>query len=134
MEKLLSQPTPDIFDLPLGQVYNLLKFDCYPRFIRSDMYRDYSTGALALPQYEETSDSDQDSVKSHKLDSDGRRRSLLPWSIRNRSKNKQKYKVIGQDWAVLFYYTAYLVTSWHDLSLAQTSFLFSFHFLRKFLK
>ncbi len=92
VEKLLPQPTPDMFDLPLGQVYNLLKFDCYPRFLRSDTYRDYSTGVATLTQYDETSDSDQDSTKSHKLDGE-RRRSLLPWHIKNRSKNKHKFKV-----------------------------------------
>lgn len=90
VEKLLSQPTLDIFDLPLGQVYNLLKFDCYPRFLRSDMYRDYCSGAVPLPQYDETSDSDQDSSKSQKLEHDSRRKSLLPW---HRSKNKNKNKV-----------------------------------------
>lgn len=94
MEKLLSQPTLDMFDLPLSQVYSLLKFDCYPRFLRSEVYRDYCNGNLPLPQYEETSDSDQDSVKSHKLDQDGRRRSLLPWNIKNRTKNKHKNKVL----------------------------------------
>jgi len=94
VEKLLSQPVLEMFDLPLGQVFNLLKFDCYPRFLRSDMYRDYSTGVNPLPQQSgDTSDSDQDSVKSQNLHQDGRRRSLLPWHIKTRSKKSSKAKV-----------------------------------------
>lgn len=83
-----------MFDSTLAQVFNLLKFDCYPRFLRSDIYRDYSSGVLTLPPLPgEQSDSDQESVKSHKLSLDGRRRSLLPWNIKNRSKkNKAKVK------------------------------------------
>ncbi|CAG7824383.1 unnamed protein product [Allacma fusca] len=93
VEKALSLPTMEMFDLPLAQVFNLLKFDCYPRFLRSDMFRDFASGVTPLPlSVGDASDSDQDSVKSHKLHQDGRRRSLLPWNIKNRSKNKHRNK------------------------------------------
>jgi regulator of G-protein signaling len=89
VEKALSQPTREMFNLPLAQVFDLLKFDCYPRFLRSDMYRDYVSGVASLQESGgEPSDSDQDSVQSHKLHHDERRRSLLPWN-KNRTKGSK---------------------------------------------
>ena len=91
----MSIPTLEMFDLPLSQVFNLLKFDCYPRFLRSEIYRDYASGVFPLPQsVGDPSDSDADSVKSHnKIQGESRRRSLLPWNIKGRSKNKNRNKV-----------------------------------------
>lgn len=38
-EEQLQSPNCDMFHLQQQQVYTLMKFDCYPRFLKSDVYR-----------------------------------------------------------------------------------------------
>jgi len=113
VEKALSEPTLEMFDLPLSQVFNLLKFDCYPRFLKSETYRDHVNGSVtALQSLGEPTDSDADSVKSHsKLHSDTRRRSLLPWNIKSRSKNKNRNKVSKRSFIFKFWRVLMIIHS-----------------------
>lgn len=95
------------------QVFNLMKYDCYPRFLRSPIYRDcvQALQSNEAPPISELTlndpdlnvdygygDGDTDSLNRNmalkKSGSDAgerRRRSLLPWSKKDRSKSKVKH-------------------------------------------
>lgn len=55
MEKtqlLMKQPTRYTYDLASEHVYVLLlKKDCYPRFLRSEMYKNLIATAIPLPPH-----------------------------------------------------------------------------------
>lgn len=91
------------------QVFNLMKYDCYPRFLRSPYFREC---LQAMQQNEQPpiaeltlndpdlnidydfGDGDSDSLRNLALKKSGsdagerRRRSLLPWPKKDRSKSK----------------------------------------------
>ena len=37
---LLNNPTNQIFDKAQSQIFHLMKYDSYPRFLKSDLYKD----------------------------------------------------------------------------------------------
>ncbi|XP_006873550.1 PREDICTED: regulator of G-protein signaling 14 [Chrysochloris asiatica] len=39
-EEVLAQPRPDMFRVPQLQIFNLMKFDSYARFVKSPLYRE----------------------------------------------------------------------------------------------
>ncbi|KAI9564636.1 hypothetical protein GHT06_008377 [Daphnia sinensis] len=110
-EDNLCQPSPELFDQAQKQVFNLMKYDCYPRFLRSPLYREC---VQALQQNEQPpiaaltlndpdlnvdydfGDNDSDSTRNLALKKSGsdagerRRRSLLPWPKKDRSKSKDR--------------------------------------------
>ncbi|KZC06006.1 PREDICTED: regulator of G-protein signaling loco [Dufourea novaeangliae] len=93
--ELLNEAPADLFLQAQKQVFNLMKFDSYPRFLRSDLYhRCIETGCSVVG----TEDCDLNltnspSVKLKKSHSDAEdrcRKSILPWNRKNRSKSKDR--------------------------------------------
>nr|XP_012146955.1 PREDICTED: regulator of G-protein signaling loco isoform X2 [Megachile rotundata] len=94
-QDLLCEAPSDLFLQAQKQVFNLMKFDSYPRFLRSDLYRRcVETGSSVIG----TDDCDLNltsspSVKLKKSHSDAEdrcRKSILPWNRKNRSKSKDR--------------------------------------------
>ncbi|CAG5075886.1 Similar to loco: Regulator of G-protein signaling loco (Drosophila melanogaster) [Cotesia congregata] len=82
-------------ELAQKQVFNLMKFDSYPRFLRSDLYRNcLETGSSVVSTEDcDLSLTNSPSVKlkkSHSDAEDRRRKSILPWNRKNRSKSKDR--------------------------------------------
>ncbi|XP_044736099.1 regulator of G-protein signaling loco [Chrysoperla carnea] len=87
----------DLFVQAQKQIFNLMKFDCYPRFLKSDLYKK----CLANDDNRQNK-SESDVHNSAKCSStsklkkslsnaeDRRRKSLLPWHRKNRSKSKDR--------------------------------------------
>ncbi|XP_055632264.1 uncharacterized protein LOC129772810 isoform X3 [Toxorhynchites rutilus septentrionalis] len=99
----LPQAEQTLFAAAQKQIFNLMKFDSYQRFIKSDMYRtclDAETKALPLPYPGEQLDpmlrtnyAIQPPTKLKKSLSnaeDRRRKSLLPWHRKTRCKSKDR--------------------------------------------
>ncbi|KAG7153808.1 Regulator of G-protein signaling loco-like, partial [Homarus americanus] len=99
----LHSPNQFLFDQAQKQIFNLMKFDSYSRFLKSSLYndcvsRDMRGQTLPYPG-DETLDPDlriaqEDShvkLKKSRSDADERRRkSLLPWNRKDRSKSKDR--------------------------------------------
>ncbi|XP_023245188.1 regulator of G-protein signaling loco [Copidosoma floridanum] len=95
--ELLASAPPDLFAQAQKQIFNLMKFDSYPRFLRSDIYRACLENGC---DNDDTSADDGDlvltnspSIKLKKSLSDAedrRRKSILPWHRKNRSKSKDR--------------------------------------------
>ncbi|KAH8420905.1 hypothetical protein KR222_009078 [Zaprionus bogoriensis] len=106
-EKLSSGAT-DIFAAAQKQIFNLMKFDSYQRFIRSDLYKSCVeaeqkqrplpyTGA-DLDELLKTNFHVTASPKLKKSASnaeDRRRKSLLPWHRKTRSKSRDRNEVMS---------------------------------------
>ncbi|XP_032596208.1 regulator of G-protein signaling loco isoform X2 [Drosophila grimshawi] len=105
-EKLSSAAT-DIFAAAQKQIFNLMKFDSYQRFIRSDLYKscvDAEHKKQALPftgaDLDELLKIHFHVVASPKLKKsvsnaeDRRRKSLLPWHRKSRSKSRDRNEVM----------------------------------------
>lgn len=104
-EKLAEAPI-DLFVPAQKQIFNLMKFDSYPRFIKSDLYkecllRDLANeelpyaGNIELPPnlqkvINESTPSRGKLKKSRSDAEDCSRKSLLPWHKKNRSKSKDR--------------------------------------------
>ncbi|XP_063241261.1 regulator of G-protein signaling loco isoform X2 [Bacillus rossius redtenbacheri] len=100
----LDEAAPSLFLQAQKQIFNLMKFDSYPRFIKSELYkevlmRDLSGEVLpyrGLDLALEAIDAPEPSRPTHKLKKsrsdaeDRRRKSLLPWHRRNRSQSKDR--------------------------------------------
>ncbi|KAK9891093.1 hypothetical protein WA026_013414 [Henosepilachna vigintioctopunctata] len=84
-EQALHEAPNHIFDQAQKQVLNLMKFDSYPRFLKSDLYKqclsNSSKSAIATPIKLKKSLSNAE---------DRRRKSLLPWHRKTRSKSKDR--------------------------------------------
>uniref|UniRef100_A0A2A4JXI1 RGS domain-containing protein n=2 Tax=Heliothis virescens TaxID=7102 RepID=A0A2A4JXI1_HELVI len=83
-------PPPDLFQQAQKQIFNVMKFDSYPRFLRSGVHAECARAdlrGLPLP-YAPHRDNDTDTTKLKKSASNAseRRRSgggsLLPWKLR----------------------------------------------------
>ena len=99
-----SPPCVELFKTAQTQIYNLMKFDSFSRFLKSDLYKDSLLADMAgnsLPFNGEDLEGDlmtsavdldkSDSSLKKSGDSGGRRKSILPWgNIRNRSKSKDR--------------------------------------------
>ena len=98
-------PDTELFIAAQKQIYNLMKFDSFSRFLKSDLYKDSLLADMAgspLPHDGTDLDSELlttqpdlntsgDSVKNKSAET--RRKSILPWNIRNRSKSKDRVEV-----------------------------------------
>lgn len=78
------------------QIFNLMKFDSYPRFLKSDLYKQCLSGNVEYPSLEvgllihPASNTPTKLKKSLSNAEDRRRKSLLPWHRKNRSKSKDR--------------------------------------------
>jgi len=101
-----NPPDKDLFLAAQKQIYNLMKFDSFSRFLKSDVYKECLLADMAgkdLPyngvdgveeelQVNPEDEESKDKSKKSK-DVEVRRKSLLPWNnlnIRNRSKSKDR--------------------------------------------
>ncbi|XP_051161677.1 regulator of G-protein signaling loco isoform X2 [Leptopilina boulardi] len=94
-QELLNSAPADLFMQAQKQVFNLMKFDSYPRFLRSDLYRRcLETGNSVIgTEDRDLSLTSSPSVKLKKSHSDAEdrcRKSILPWHRKNRSKSKDR--------------------------------------------
>ncbi|XP_018363540.1 PREDICTED: regulator of G-protein signaling loco isoform X2 [Trachymyrmex cornetzi] len=94
-QELLDEAPADLFLQTQKQVFNLMKFDSYPRFLRSELYRACLEAGSAVIDTEDcdlhlTSSPSVKLKKSHSDAEDRRRKSLLPWNRKNRSKSKDR--------------------------------------------
>ncbi|KAH8306399.1 hypothetical protein KR018_010376 [Drosophila ironensis] len=107
-EEKLATAAPDIFAHAQKQIFNLMKFDSYQRFIRSDLYKscvEAEQKGQALPY----NGSDLDDLlktnfhlaassklkKSASNAEDRRRKSLLPWHRKTRSKSRDRNEIMA---------------------------------------
>ncbi|XP_046142954.1 regulator of G-protein signaling loco isoform X2 [Osmia bicornis bicornis] len=94
-QDLLCEAPSDLFVQAQKQVFNLMKFDSYPRFLRSDLYRRcIETGSSVIGAEDcdlnLTSSPSVKLKKSHSDAEDRCRKSILPWNRKNRSKSKDR--------------------------------------------
>ncbi|KAK1122557.1 hypothetical protein K0M31_009005 [Melipona bicolor] len=94
-QELLSEAPADLFLQAQKQVFNLMKFDSYPRFLRSDLYRHCVETGNSIIGGEDcdlnlTSSPSVKLKKSHSDAEDRCRKSILPWNRKNRSKSKDR--------------------------------------------
>lgn len=99
----LSEAPPDLFLSAQKQIFNLMKFDSYPRFIKSELYKEcllremageelpYQGDAQLTPNINKGETPSRGKLKKSRSDADDcRRKSLLPWHKKNRSKSKDR--------------------------------------------
>ncbi|XP_011149139.1 regulator of G-protein signaling loco isoform X2 [Harpegnathos saltator] len=94
-QELLDEAPADLFLQAQKQVFNLMKFDSYPRFLRSELYRACLEAGTAIVNTEDcdlhlTSSPSVKLKKSHSDAEDRCRKSILPWNRKNRSKSKDR--------------------------------------------
>ncbi len=104
----LANPTATLFAAAQKQIYNLMKFDSFSRFLKSDLYKESLVAEMSGRQLPYSDSLDQEVMldsnavsssttndksgkknKSTAEDATSRRRSLLPWS-KDRSKSKER--------------------------------------------
>ncbi|XP_034233546.1 regulator of G-protein signaling loco-like isoform X3 [Thrips palmi] len=99
-QEQLGNALPDLFLQAQKQIFNLMKFDSYPRFIKSELYKECLLREISgqeLP-FNGSTELDQglklerpNKLKKSRSDAEDRRRkSLLPWHRKNRSKSKDR--------------------------------------------
>ncbi|XP_046385174.1 regulator of G-protein signaling loco isoform X2 [Ischnura elegans] len=108
-EEGLGGAQPTLFLQAQKQIFNLMKFDSYPRFLKSELYKEcllrdmsgqsFSFGASMTLDADLCLNTNQDGdelqsgkqLKKSRSDAEERRRkSLLPWHRKNRSKSKDR--------------------------------------------
>lgn len=95
-EQSLPEADRTLFDQAQKQIFNLMKFDSYPRFLKSDLYKQCLSGKIDGPQLDAglllqpQATSPSKLKKSLSNAEDRRRKSLLPWHRKNRSKSKDR--------------------------------------------
>lgn len=112
-ERLLSAEK-DLFIHAQKQIFNLMKFDSYQRFIRSDLYKscldaeqkkiplpypgDQLDPILRISTHQQTSNSTMIKLKKSLSNAEDRRRkSILPWNRKTRCKSKDRGEVENID-------------------------------------
>lgn len=118
----MADPGPDLFASAQKQIYNLMKFDSFSRFLKSDLYKEalleeMTGGGLAkrAPEEEEgdvasttasvsrrtpsnSSHRDKSLGRKSKAETENRRRSLLPWgNLRGKDRAKSKERPSAND-------------------------------------
>lgn len=95
-DELLQEADSSLFEKAQKQIFNLMKFDCYPRFLKSDLYKQCLSGNITSPKIDAgllihpASSTPSKLKKSLSNAEDRRRKSLLPWHRKNRSKSKDR--------------------------------------------
>ncbi|XP_044265044.1 regulator of G-protein signaling loco [Tribolium madens] len=93
-EQALQEASETLFDQAQKQIFNLMKFDSYPRFLKSSLYKQSLAGELEKPQIDSglllQPLTPTKLKKSLSNAEDRRRKSLLPWHRKNRSKSKDR--------------------------------------------
>jgi regulator of G-protein signaling len=96
-EQSLQQASSALFDQAQKQIFNLMKFDSYPRFLKSQLYKRCLSGEVEKPQLDAglllqppSATTPTKLKKSLSNAEDRRRKSLLPWHRKNRSKSKDR--------------------------------------------
>ncbi|XP_049825933.1 regulator of G-protein signaling loco isoform X3 [Aethina tumida] len=93
-EAALKEPDEFAFDKAQKQILNLMKFDSYPRFLKSDIFKQCLSGDISRTQVDSqlqiTTPTPSKLKKSLSNAEDRRRKSLLPWHRKNRSKSKDR--------------------------------------------
>ncbi|KAH1006416.1 hypothetical protein HUJ05_007152 [Dendroctonus ponderosae] len=98
-EQGLDNPGPDIFDTAQKQIFNLIKFDSYPRFLKSQLYKQCLSGDVFTPTNDarlSLYNNTQSALGTPKLKKslsnaeDRRRKSLLPWHRKNPTNQRSK--------------------------------------------
>ena len=96
----LDAAEPDLFEQAQRQIYNLMKFDSFSRFLKSGLYQESLTAEIAGQPLPLDTDQDQVAKVTKKKVEQPRRRSLLPsWnhfrssSQRSKSRDRDKQKL-----------------------------------------
>ncbi|CAH0552044.1 unnamed protein product [Brassicogethes aeneus] len=99
-ENSLLNPDDNAFDLAQKQILNLMKFDSYPRFLKSDIYKQCLSGDIGKIQMDMQLSMHFPAPtpklkKSLSNAEDRRRKSLLPrsWHKKSRSKSKDRGEI-----------------------------------------
>lgn len=112
VEKNLCEANRDLFQPAQKQIFNLMKFDCYQRFLKSDLYKQCLqaekkgkplpyTGENLEELLKTTNFSESASLKLKKSASNAeegrRRRSLLPWHRKaNHARSKSRDRIANE--------------------------------------
>lgn len=102
-EQGLVEGRPDLFDIAQKQIFNLMKFDSYPRFLKCQLYKQCLAGQGYTPKFDirlsiqnpvyAISNTPSKLKKSLSNAEDRRGKSLLPWNRKNsnqRSKSRDR--------------------------------------------
>lgn len=94
-QQQLQDAEPALFEQAQKQIFNLMKFDSYPRFLKSELYKQCLNGIVEYPNLEPglmilSHGTPSKLKKSLSNAEDRRRKSLLPWHRKNRSKSKDR--------------------------------------------
>ena len=105
----IANLSPEMFAAAQKQIYNLMKFDSFSRFLKSDMYKESLVAEMAgkkIPYSEDPEKEVEETKRQQKKDKEqqhvqseetGRRRSLLPWNnFRSKSKERHNQKLTNQ--------------------------------------
>ncbi|XP_017775216.1 PREDICTED: regulator of G-protein signaling loco [Nicrophorus vespilloides] len=96
VEQGLKRVTADAFLAAQKQIFNLMKFDSYSRFLKSELYKQCMHGKSLQWQFDPNLLLHPGGGKLKKSLSnaeDRRRKSLLPWHRKNRSKSKDRGEI-----------------------------------------
>lgn len=93
-EEGLDSPTPDLFLLAQKQIFNLMKFDCYQRFLKSSMFKECMLremqGQPLLYQGQTLQiDNSDDKGKGKASAEEKKRKSLIPWHRLSKIKSNE---------------------------------------------
>ncbi|KAG5893133.1 hypothetical protein JTB14_034153 [Gonioctena quinquepunctata] len=95
-EQHLQEAKDTLFDQAQKQIFNLMKFDSYPRFLKSEIYKQCLSRQVEKSPLDTRLLSHQPKKTPGKLTKsisnaeDRRRKSLLPWHRKNRSKSRDR--------------------------------------------
>ncbi|CAH1163571.1 unnamed protein product [Phaedon cochleariae] len=95
-EHSLSAADHGLFEQAQKQIFVLMKLDCYPRFLKSDIYKRCVAGEIekwpldTRLVFHQSHSTPSKLLKKSVSNAEGRRKSLLPWHRKNRSKSKDR--------------------------------------------
>ncbi|CAB3362545.1 Hypothetical predicted protein [Cloeon dipterum] len=96
----LEEAKENLFVATQKQIFNLMKFDSYPRFLKSDSYKDSSEHFNLDPDLILHAKDEPNPGKLKKSQSDAedrRRKSLLPWGRKNSGQSRSKSRDRGEE-------------------------------------